>query len=105
MNNVLTVLGGQAHSHKGIGWEQFTTEIIKAVSQYRENVVFILWGKPAQKLEPLIDKTKHKVIKSVHPSPLSAYRGFFGSKPYSQTNEYLVAHNKTPIDWGREDVQ
>ncbi|ARQ05550.1 uracil-DNA glycosylase [Macrococcoides caseolyticum] len=105
LNNVLTVVGGQAHSHKGIGWEQFTTEIVKALSHYRENVVFILWGAPAQKLESLIDRSKHKVIKSVHPSPLSAYRGFFGSKPYSQTNEYLVAHNKTPIDWGREDIQ
>ncbi|UOB20385.1 uracil-DNA glycosylase [Macrococcus armenti] len=105
LNNVLTVRAHEAHSHKDIGWEQFTTEIVKAISQYKENVVFILWGKPAQKLIPLIDTSKHKVIKSVHPSPLSAYRGFFGSKPYSETNAYLVEHNKAPIDWGREDKQ
>lgn len=105
LNNVLTVRAHEAHSHKGIGWEQFTTEIVKAIAQYKENVVFILWGKPAQKLMPLIDTSKHKVIKSVHPSPLSAYRGFFGSKPYSETNAYLVEHNKGPIDWGREDKQ
>ncbi|MBI6058029.1 uracil-DNA glycosylase family protein, partial [Clostridium perfringens] len=94
---VLTVRKGEAHSHKDIGWEIFTDEVIKAISDYREDVVFILWGKPAQQKIKLIDTAKHHIIKSVHPSPLSAYRGFFGSKPYSRTNDYLESKGKTPI--------
>ena len=90
---------GEAHSHKDIGWEIFTDEVIKAISDYREDVVFILWGKPAQQKIKLIDTAKHHIIKSVHPSPLSAYRGFFGSKPYSRTNDYLESKGKTPIQW------
>lgn len=99
LNTVLTVRQGEAHSHRGIGWEIFTDEIIKAVSDHRDHVVFILWGKPAQQKEKLVDTTKHDVIKSVHPSPLSAYRGFFGSKPYSRANAYLEAHDQTPVNW------
>ncbi|GGB11723.1 uracil-DNA glycosylase [Macrococcus hajekii] len=104
LNTVMTVEKGQANSHKGIGWETFTNEIIQAVSDYRENVVFILWGKPAQSKIPLIDTAKHHIIKSVHPSPLSAFRGFFGSKPYSKTNDYLKAHHIEPINWCKEVV-
>ena len=99
LNTVLTVRQGEAHSHRDIGWETFTDEVIEAVSKHRENVVFILWGKPAQQKEKLIDTSKHLVIKSPHPSPLSAFRGFFGSKPYSRTNEYLEAKGKDPINW------
>ncbi|OHR60537.1 uracil-DNA glycosylase [Staphylococcus sp. HMSC061G12] len=104
LNTVLTVRKGEAHSHRGIGWEIFTDEIIKTVSEQRDHVVFILWGKPAQQKEKLIDTSKHDVIKSVHPSPLSAYRGFFGSKPYSQANAYLEAHHQTPINWCGEEA-
>ena len=86
LNTVLTVRKGEAHSHRDIGWETFTDEVIQAVSDNLEHVVFILWGKPAQQKIKLIDTSKHHIIKSVHPSPLSAYRGFFGSKPYSQAN-------------------
>ena len=91
LNTVLTVRQGQAHSHKDIGWETFTDEVIQAISKHRDDVVFILWGKPAQQKIKLIDTSKHYIIKSPHPSPLSAYRGFFGSKPYSKTNDYLVS--------------
>ncbi|TDM11990.1 uracil-DNA glycosylase [Macrococcus lamae] len=104
LNTVMTVEHGAAHSHKGIGWEAFTDEVIQAVSNHKEHVVFILWGKPAQAKLSLIDESKHKVLKSVHPSPLSASRGFFGSKPYSQTNHYLKSHGIKPIDWCKEVV-
>ncbi|PTJ40451.1 uracil-DNA glycosylase family protein, partial [Mammaliicoccus sciuri] len=96
---VLTVRQGEAHSHKDIGWETFTDEVIKAVSEHREDVVFILWGKPAQQKIKLIDTSKHHIIKSPHPSPLSAYRGFFGSKPYSRANAFVESKGKTPIQW------
>ncbi|HHD6510012.1 TPA: uracil-DNA glycosylase [Staphylococcus aureus] len=99
LNTVLTVRQGEANSHRDIGWETFTDEIIKAVSDYKEHVVFILWGKPAQQKIKLIDTSKHCIIKSVHPSPLSAYRGFFGSKPYSKANAYLESVGKSPINW------
>ena len=99
LNTVLTVRKGEAHSHKDIGWEIFTDEVIQAISKYRDDVVFILWGKPAQQKIKLIDTSKHYIIKSPHPSPLSAYRGFFGSKPYSKTNDYLVSKGKSPINW------
>ncbi|EHJ08574.1 uracil-DNA glycosylase [Staphylococcus simiae] len=99
LNTVLTVRKGEAHSHRNIGWETFTDEVIQAVSNYHEHIVFILWGKPAQQKIKLIDTTKHCIIKSVHPSPLSAYRGFFGSKPYSKANDYLISVGKTPVNW------
>ncbi|WP_414042164.1 uracil-DNA glycosylase [Macrococcus sp. EM39E] len=104
LNRVLTVEEKKANAHKGIGWEQFTSAIIEAVSEHKDHVVFVLWGSPAQKLSQFIDTEKHTIIKSVHPSPLSAYRGFFGSKPYSQVNEDLLAHGLTPIDWAREEL-
>ena len=102
LNTVLTVDESQANSHRGLGWEVFTDSVIEAVSDYLEGVVFILWGKPAQSKIKLIDTTKHHIIQSVHPSPLSAYRGFFGSKPFSQTNDYLVSQGLKPIDWSEK---
>lgn len=99
LNTVLTVRQGEAHSHKEIGWETFTDEVIQAVSQNLSNVVFILWGKPAQQKIKLIDTSKHCIIKAPHPSPLSAYRGFFGSKPYSKANNYLESKGIQPINW------
>jgi uracil-DNA glycosylase len=99
LNTVLTVRAHQAHSHKEKGWEHFTDHVIHTIGQLKEHVVFILWGRPAQLKEKLIDTSKHLVIKSPHPSPLSAYRGFFGSKPFSKTNIYLAAHGIDPIDW------
>jgi len=99
INSVLTVKEGEAHSHKNRGWEIFTNSIIKKLSQRDEAVVFILWGASSGKKEDLIDANKHLILKSAHPSPLSAYRGFFGSKPFSKTNEYLKLHNKKEIQW------
>jgi len=99
LNAVLTVRASEANSHRGMGWENFTDATIKVISDQLEHVVFILWGRPAQMKERLIDSSKHLILKAPHPSPLSSYRGFFGSKPFSQANTYLKAHNKKPIDW------
>jgi len=99
LNAVLTVEAGKANAHQGKGWEQFTDSVIKVINDQCEHVVFILWGSYAQKKGASIDTSKHMVIKSPHPSPLSAYRGFFGSRPFSRTNAYLQVHGKEPIDW------
>lgn len=99
LNSVLTVEEGRAGAHQGKGWEKFTDRIIHAVAETREHVVFILWGAYAQKKASFVDPKRHLVLKSVHPSPLSAHNGFFGSKPFSKTNAYLEAHGMTPIDW------
>ena len=99
LNSVLTVENGQADSHKGMGWEQFTDAVIELISQKKENVVFILWGSKALSKSILIDEKKHLILSSVHPSPLSAYRGFFGCKHFSKTNEYLVYKGSKTIDW------
>lgn len=99
LNAVLTVESGKAASHQGKGWELFTDSVIHALNKEKENLVFILWGSYAQKKGAFIDRKKHLVLESVHPSPLSSHRGFFGSKPFSKTNAYLKAHNKKPIDW------
>ena len=99
LNAVLTVEAGHANSHQNKGWERFTDAIIQAVNNQNQNCVFILWGAYAQKKGKTIDRHRHLVIESPHPSPLSAYRGFFGSRPFSQTNDYLVAHSNQPIDW------
>lgn len=99
LNATLTVRAHEAGSHQRMGWEDFTDGIISAVSQKSENVVFILWGSYAQKKAALVDPAKHLVLRSVHPSPLSAYRGFFGSKPFSQANSYLESKGRRPIDW------
>lgn len=99
LNNVLTVEDGKAGSHHLKGWEQFTDKIIELLNEKKEHLVFILWGSPAQKKAQKVDAKKHFIIKSVHPSPLSSYRGFFGSKPFSQTNAFLSSKGLTPIDW------
>jgi uracil-DNA glycosylase len=99
LNAVLTVRRGEANSHKGKGWETFTDAVIRAVSDQENPVVFVLWGNYAQKKEKLIDTSKHIVIKSAHPSPLSAHNGFFGSKPFSKINEALEEKGRGTIDW------
>ncbi|EDZ62312.1 Uracil-DNA glycosylase [Sulfurimonas gotlandica GD1] len=99
INSVLTVEQAKANSHKGRGWEKFSDFVIKKLSSEYENIVFILWGGPSQKKENLIDASTHLVLKAPHPSPLSSYRGFFGSKPFSKSNEYLKAHGKKEINW------
>jgi uracil-DNA glycosylase len=100
LNSVLTVRDGQAASHQKRGWEQFTDKVIHTLNDKREQLVFILWGSYAQKKGQFIDRNKHYVIEGVHPSPLSAMRGFMGSRPFSKCNAYLVQHGKEPIDWG-----
>ena len=99
LNTALTVRAHQANSHKGKGWEIFTDNIIKTLNLRDDPVIFILWGNNARKKKDFIDTSKHFVIESAHPSPLSASRGFFGSKPFSKTNEILISLGKTPIDW------
>lgn len=99
INAVLSVIEASANSHRGMGWENFTDGVIKKLSDNFDNIVFILWGGPSQKKAYLIDETRHLILKAPHPSPLSSYRGFFGSKPFSRTNEYLINHKKTPINW------
>ncbi len=104
LNTVLTVRAHRAHSHAGIGWETFTDAIIKAVDSKEEPVVFLLWGRPAQAKKSLLSNPAHLVLEAPHPSPLSAYRGFFGCRHFSKTNEYLTAHGETPIDWQIENI-
>lgn len=99
LNTVLTVEESKAGSHHKRGWEKFTDKVIEVLNQEKENLVFILWGSPAQKKAQHVDSSRHLVLKSVHPSPLSVYRGFMGSKPFSKTNEYLRAHKIKEIDW------
>jgi len=99
LNATLTVRAGQAGSHQGKGWETFTDEVIGAVSAKADHVVFILWGAYARKKKTLIDRTRHTIIESSHPSPLSAHNGFVGTKPFSRTNEALNAHGQPSIDW------
>lgn len=99
LNTVLTVRAGHAHSHAQLGWETFTDRVIAALNEGREHVVFMLWGSHAQKKGAMIDRIKHLVLTASHPSPLSAYRGFFGCKHFSQANAYLQAHAMSPIDW------
>lgn len=99
LNATLTVQAHQAGSHQNKGWEKFTDAAIKRLAEERENIVFLLWGSYAQKKAAFIDDNKHLILKSVHPSPLSAHRGFFGNKQFSQINEYLVSKGLTPIQW------
>lgn len=99
LNTVLTVRAHQANSHRGIGWEEFTDAAIMALNNQDRPIVFILWGAPAQKKEKMLTNPNHLILKAPHPSPLSAYRGFFGSKPFSQTNSFLEEHGIEPIDW------
>lgn len=99
LNTVLTVEEGNANSHKGMGWERLTNRLIESLNELNHPVIFILWGKPAQDKEKLITNPSHVIIKAPHPSPLSAYRGFFGSKPFSKVNEMLIQQEQTPIRW------
>jgi uracil-DNA glycosylase len=99
LNAVLTVEAGRAASHQGKGWEQFTDAVIREVNALARPVVFILWGSYAQKKAAFVDAARHHVIRSAHPSPLSAHNGFFGSRPFSRANAFLEAHGERPIDW------
>lgn len=103
LNAVLTVENSRANSHQGKGWEQFTDKVITTINEQRSNVVFMLWGSNAQRKGSVIDTNKHLVLKAPHPSPLSAHRGFFGCKHFSQANQYLEAHGQTPINWQLPD--
>lgn len=104
LNTVLTVRAHQAGSHQGKGWEQFTDAIIQAVNAQDRPIVYLLWGKPAQSKIPMLTNPKHLILKAPHPSPLSAYRGFFGCRHFSQTNEFLQKNGIDPIDWQIENL-
>lgn len=99
LNTVLTVRAHQAHSHRDIGWEEFTDAVIRALNKEDRPIVFILWGAPAQRKASMLDNPNHLILKSPHPSPLSAFRGFFGSRPFSKTNAFLKEHGEMEIDW------
>lgn len=103
LNTVLTVRAHQANSHRGIGWEEFTNAAIRVLNEQDRPIVFILWGSPAQRKKEMLNNPKHLILEAPHPSPLSAYRGFFGSKPFSQTNAFLEKNGLTPIDWQIEN--
>ena len=98
LNTVLTVEANKANSHRQKGWEEFTDSVMKSLNQAQQHIVFLLWGKPAQQKIPLIDK-RHTILTAPHPSPLSAYRGFFGCKHFSQANQALINHHQEPISW------
>ncbi len=104
LNTSLTVRAGEANSHQKIGWEIFTDKIISLINEKEDPVVFLLWGNNAIKKKNLITNKKHLILTSVHPSPLSASRGFFGSKPFSKINNFLISVNKKPIDWQIENI-
>lgn len=99
LNTVLTVRAHQANSHRGIGWEEFTDAVIETVNKIDRPIVFILWGKPAQTKKRMLINSKHLILEAPHPSPLSSYRGFFGSKPFSKTNQFLENNGVQPIEW------
>lgn len=99
LNSVLTVEMGRAASHQGRGWERFTDAVIRAVNEQEQPVVFILWGAYAQKKAAFVDRDRHLVLRSAHPSPLSAHNGFLGSRPFSKANAFLEQHGRKPIDW------
>ena len=104
LNTVLTVQAHRAGSHRGIGWEEFTDAAIRVLNDIDRPMVFILWGRPAQMKKPMLTNPNHLILEAPHPSPLSAYRGFFGSRPFSQTNRFLEEHGIAPIDWQIEDI-
>lgn len=103
LNTVLTVRAHQANSHRGIGWEEFTDAAIRILNEQDRPIVFILWGRPAQMKKAMLNNPKHLILEAPHPSPLSSYRGFFGSKPFSKTNNFLKQHGIEPIDWQIEN--
>ena len=104
LNTVLTVRAHQANSHRGIGWEEFTDAAIRVLGELDRPLVFILWGRPARMKKSMLKNPSHLILEAAHPSPLSAHNGFFGSRPFSQTNAYLEAHGLSPIDWQIENV-
>lgn len=104
LNTVLTVRAGNANSHKGLGWELFTNKIISSLNDSKHPIVFMLWGNNAISKKKLITNTDHYIIESVHPSPLSAHRGFFGSKPFSKANNFLISKGEKPIDWQIDNI-
>lgn len=104
LNTILTVRAHQAMSHSKIGWEEFTNAAIEALNKQDRPIVFMLWGKPAQAKEVMLNNKNHLILKAPHPSPLSAYRGFFGCRHFSKANEFLVSHGDTPIDWQIENI-
>ena len=104
LNTVLTVRAHQANSHQGHGWEQFTDAILEAVNKEDRPIVYLLWGRPAQSKIPMLPNPKHLILKAPHPSPLSAYRGFFGCRHFSQANAFLESHGAAPIDWQIENI-
>ncbi len=104
LNTVLTVRAYSANSHRGIGWENFTDAAIRAVNAVDRSVVFMLWGRPAGEKAALLDNPRHLVLKAPHPSPLSAYRGFFGCRHFSQANNFLIKNGQSPIDWQIENI-
>lgn len=104
LNTVLTVRAHAAHSHKNIGWEEFTNAAIRVLNEQDRPIVFILWGRPAQMKKTMLNNPKHLILEAPHPSPLSAYRGFFGSRPFSRANKFLSANGLEPIDWQIENI-
>lgn len=104
LNTVLTVRAHQANSHRGIGWEEFTDAAIRALNEQDRPIVFLLWGKPAQMKKSLLNNPKHLILEAPHPSPLSAYRGFFGCRHFSRTNQFLEQNGLAPIDWQIENL-
>lgn len=105
LNTVLTVRAHQANSHRGIGWEQFTDAAIRVLNEQDRPIVYLLWGKPAQMKKSMLNNPKHLILEAPHPSPLSAYRGFFGCQHFSKTNEFLIENGLTPIDWQIENLE
>lgn len=103
LNTVLTVRAHQAFSHRGIGWEEFTDAAIRILNEQDRPIVFILWGKPAQMKKSMLNNPHHLILEAPHPSPLSAYRGFFGSRPFSKANDFLIRNGESPIDWQIEN--
>jgi uracil-DNA glycosylase len=104
LNTVLTVRAHQANSHRGIGWEEFTDAVIRILDKEDRPIVFLLWGRPAQNKRSMLHNPNHLILTAPHPSPLSAYRGFFGCKHFSKTNQFLEQHGLTPIDWQIENI-
>lgn len=104
LNTVLTVQAHRPNSHRNIGWEQFTDAAIRVLDQQDRPIVFMLWGRPAQNKKSLLHNPKHLILEAPHPSPLSAYRGFFGCRHFSKANEFLEAHGVEPIDWQIENI-
>lgn len=104
LNTVLTVQAHVAFSHRGKGWEEFTDAAIRALNEQDRPIVFMLWGKPAQMKKSMLNNPNHLILEAPHPSPLSAYRGFFGSRPFSRTNAFLMSHGEAPIDWQIENL-